>query len=323
MNRRTIVILLIVGLALLFALAAGAWIRGGQQAARLAEAGPLSCEMAQAPASPHEGMVYVPGGRFVMGDTYYPEERPLREVDVEGFWMDRTEVTNAEFAAFVAATGYVTIAERPVDTVRNPGLPPDMQKPGAVVFIMPNNVDGSGNIAQWWQYVPGANWRHPGGPGTSIEGREHFPVTAIAYEDALAYARWKGRALPTEAQWEWASREANPDAPNSHDQPKQANTWQGLFPVINLAEDGFAGIAPVGCFAPNRLGLYDMIGNLWEWTADPYAGAPGSRVIKGGSWLCAPSYCVRYRPGARQPQEEDLATSHLGFRTILVAPPPS
>lgn len=323
MNRRTLIIVLIVGMALLFALAASAWFRGGQQAARLADAGPLSCDMAQAPASPHEGMVYVPGGRFVMGDTYYPEERPLREVEVEGFWMDRTEVTNAEFASFVTATGYVTVAERRVDTVRNPGLPPDMQKPGAVVFIMPNNVDGTGNIAQWWQYVPGANWRQPGGPGASIEGREQFPVTAIAYEDALAYAAWKGRALPTEAQWEWASREANPDAPNRHDQPKQANTWQGLFPVINLAEDGFAGIAPVGCFEPNDLGLYDMIGNLWEWTADPYAGVPGSRVIKGGSWLCAPSYCVRYRPGARQPQEEDLATTHLGFRTILVAPPPS
>lgn len=321
MSRRTFVVVLAIALVLVLALAAGAWIGGGREVARLADAGPLSCEMAAGEPSPHEGMVWVPGGRFVMGDTYYPEEQPLREVEVDGFWMDRTEVTNAEFAAFVDATGYVTVAERPVDTVRNPGLPPDMQKPGAVVFIMPNNVDGSGNIAQWWQYVPGANWRQPGGPGTSIEGRDDFPVTAIAYEDALAYAEWKGRTLPTEAQWEWASREADPEKPNSREQPKEANTWQGLFPVINLAEDGFAGIAPVGCFAPNRLGLHDMMGNLWEWTADAYAGAPRSRVIKGGSWLCAPSYCLRYRPGARQPQEEDLATTHLGFRTILVAPP--
>lgn len=311
---------LVVLVALVVA-GANLWMRGGREAARFAGAERMSCLPPSADAqAPRADMVWVPGGTFTMGDTFYPEEEPLREVTVEGFWMDRTEVTNAEFAAFVDATGYVTVPERPVDAVAHPGLPPEMQKPGAVVFIMPNDVSGMGDISQWWQYVPGANWRHPGGPDTSIEGRDRFPVTAIAHEDALAYAAWKGRVLPSEAQWEWASRAADPGAPNPRAQPGEANTWQGLFPVINEAEDGFVGIAPVGCFEPNALGLYDMIGNLWEWTADAYEGAPGTRVIKGGSWLCAPSYCLRYRPGARQPQEADLATTHLGFRTIAPSP---
>lgn len=323
MSKRSIVLVLTIGLATFLSFAIGFWLHGGRKAAELSDAGPSVClQTADDASSPHPGMVWVKGGRFIMGDTLYPEEGPLREVSVDGFWMDRTEVTNAEFAAFVEATGYVTVAERPVDETLHPGLPPEMRKPGAVVFIMPNDVSGMGDISQWWQYVPGANWRQPGGPDTSIEGKDHFPVTAIAYEDALAYATWKGRTLPTEAQWEWAARGANPDAPAPRAQPKQANTWQGLFPVINEAEDGFVGIAPVGCFEPNELGLHDMIGNLWEWTADAYEGAPGRHVIKGGSWLCAPSYCLRYRPGARQPQEVDLATTHLGFRTILIAPPP-
>lgn len=324
MSKRRIVLILTIGLATFLSFAAGFWIQGGRKAAHHAASSPSTClETAHDTASPYPGMVWVEGGRFTMGDTVYPEEGPLREVLVEGFWMDRTEVTNAEFAAFVEATGYVTIAERPVDETLHPGLPPEMRKPGAVVFIMPNDVNGTGDISQWWQYVPGANWRRPGGPSSSINGKESFPVTAIAYEDALAYATWKGRALPSEAQWEWAARERKSDVPASRGQPKQANTWQGLFPVINDADDGFVGIAPVGCFEPNELGLYDMIGNLWEWTADTFEGTPGSRVIKGGSWLCAPSYCVRYRPGARQPQEADLATTHLGFRTILAARPPA
>jgi formylglycine-generating enzyme len=307
----------LIAVVVLGTAAANLWMRGGKEAARLAEIERSSCLPPVADTSaPHAGMVWVPEGTFTMGDTYYPEEKPLREVRVEGFWMDRTEVTNAEFAAFVAATGYVTVAERAVDTAAHPGLPAYMQEPGAVVFVMPNDVGGTGDISQWWQYVPGANWRQPGGPGTSIENRQQFPVTAIAYEDAQAYAAWKGRALPGEAQWEWAARAADPDAPATRDQPREANTWQGIFPIINEADDGFVGIAPVGCFKPNALGLYDMIGNLWEWTADKYEGAPGSRVIKGGSWLCAPSYCLRYRPGARQPQEADLATTHLGFRTV-------
>ncbi|MEQ8826445.1 MAG: SUMF1/EgtB/PvdO family nonheme iron enzyme, partial [Parvibaculum sp.] len=284
MSRRWFVLIVAIGLAAVAATAASLWSRTGRDTARLAEADRRHCDLAAGdPSAPYPGMVWVEGGRFTMGDTFYPEETLLHDVEVEGFWMDRTEVTNAEFAAFVADTGYVTVAERPVDIERHPNLPLDMRKPGAVVFVMPNDVRGTGDISQWWQYIPGANWRHPGGPDTSIDGKENFPVTAIAHEDALAYAEWKGRSLPTEAQWEWAARERKPEVPQDRTQPGEANTWQGLFPVVNQAEDGFVGIAPVGCFEPNALGLSDLIGNLWEWTSDEYEGAPGSRVIKGGS----------------------------------------
>lgn len=304
----------------------------------------LSCTLPeQAPDAPHPGMVWVPGGTFGFGDTVYPEEQPVRQTSVQGFWMDRTEVRNDAFAAFVQATGYVTVAERPVDPAQHPGLPPDMLAPGAVVFIMPNARDGSGSLTQWWRYIPGASWRHPGGPATSIAGRGAFPVVAVTIEDARAYSRWAGRALPTEAQWEWAARAGQSEAPTTgHDQPEAANTWQGLFPVANSADDGFVGLAPVGCYAPNGYGLFDMIGNVWELMSDPWqpfhavdardgndpaapllrAGASAQRVIKGGSFLCAPNYCMRYRAGARQPQDDDLATSHLGFRTVLQAPGP-
>ena len=333
------------GAALLLLLLTGLWFVGGRSTARLASNEPLACSHGIGKAGPHPGMVYVPAGEYRMGGSVYPEEGPLKEVSVSGFWMDRTEVTNDEFAEFVAATGYVTRAERGADPRIHPGLPPKLMKPGAVVFIMPNDVNGMGDISQWWQFVPGANWRHPGGPDTDIEGRGAFPVTDLAYEDVLAYAKWKGRTVPTEEQWEWAARAANPERhPNEHPsrQPVEANTWQGIFPVINKADDGYVGLAPVGCYKPNALGLYDMIGNVWEWTASRYAsrhdytpaddfdggsargdGAPVARyVIKGGSYLCAPNYCMRYRSGARQGQEADLATSHLGFRTILDAPAP-
>ena len=299
----------------------------------------LQCALPPENASrPHPGMVWVPGGRFELGDTENPEELPLRITTVAGLWMDRTEVTNDAFAAFVKATGYVTVAERPVDLKAHPGLPPEMQQAGAVVFVMPNDLKAGGQLTQWWRYTPGANWRHPGGPGTSIENRGAFPAVTLAYEDALAYARWKGHSLPTEAQWEWAARAGQQRAGQDHAQPQQANTWQGLFPVANSADDGFVGLAPVGCYAPNALGLFDMIGNVWELTADRYTAnhaAPATteqirpktsplaqRVIKGGSYLCAPNYCMRYRSGARQPQDDDLGASHLGFRTVLSAPPP-
>jgi len=294
-------------------------------------------------ASPHPGMVWIPGGTLKPGDTVYPEEGPFETVEVMGFWMDRHEVTNAEFAQFVEATGYVTRAERKADPAAHPGMPQDMLAPGAAVFVMPEMVE-NGNIAQWWRYIEGANWRHPGGPGTSIENRGHFPVVALAYDDVAAYARWKGRALPSEAQWEWAARGGRASTPD-HQQPKEANTWQGVFPVMNTQEDGFAGVAPVGCFQPNDFGLYDMVGNVWEWTSDLFradrfgqaGGGPDNpsaslgrasaslprHVIKGGSFLCAPNYCMRYRPGSRQPQDADLGSSHLGFRTILIAPPPN
>jgi len=259
------------------------------------------------PASgPHAGMVLVPAGTFAMGDTLYPEEGPIREVSVRGFWMDRTEVTNADFAAFVKATGYVTAAERP-------------DQKGAAVFVMPSGSADLSSFTSWWRYVDGANWRQPGGPGTSIEGRENYPVVAVTLEDAQAYAQWKGRRLPTEEEWERAAR-AGASTPPDHEQPSAANTWQGLVPVVDAAEDGFAGMSPVGCFQPNAYGLFDMVGNVWEMTATIYEGhTPRAQVIKGGSFLCAPNYCRRYRPAARQPQEADLGTSHVGFRTVIPA----
>ena len=329
--RRSTVAWIALGATAAIAVALGAvWHFGGESTARLASAetkvclAPLTDDQGR-----HPGMVWVPGGSYRMGDTVYPEERPMREVTVPGFWIDRHEVTNRQFAEFVAATGYVTVAERPVDTKIHPDLPPELAKPGAVVFIMPNDVNGLGDISQWWHYVPGANWRHPAGPGSSIEEHGNFPVVDLAYEDIAAYARWKGRAIPTEAQWEWAGRGGTSGLPQ-HEQPRDANTWQGIFPVLNTADDGFVGVAPVGCYKPNPYGLYDMIGNVWEWTSDIYSEnhAPNAstdssrRVIKGGSYLCASNYCMRYRSGSRQGQEADLATSHLGFRTVLAAPGP-
>ena len=331
------------------------WIGQGPSRIGASKAEVLQCALpAQAADNKHPGMVWVPTGSFDLGDAVYPEEGPLRRVKLDGFWMDRTEVTNEQFGQFVKATGYVTVAERDVDPKLHPGLPPEMRQPGAVVFVSPTAAGGTGqegaSATQWWRYLPGAQWRHPGGPRTSIEGRGAFPVVAITFEDALTYAKWKGRSLPSEAQWEWAARAAQATAQSQgaamREQPKQANTWQGLFPVLNSGEDGFVGLAPVGCYAPNALGLFDMIGNVWEltmdaWTPDhaalpvgpagtnadpatppPRPGAPLQRVIKGGSHLCAPNWCMRYRSGARQAQDEDLAVSHLGFRTVLNAPGP-
>jgi formylglycine-generating enzyme required for sulfatase activity len=272
----------------------------------------LQCELPpSSSAAARPGMVWIPEGVFDMGDSVYAEEKPVRNVRVKGFWMDRTEVTNSEFAAFVKATGYVTVAERPVNPQLIASLPEDMRKPGAVVFKVPAKLSYGDDPRQWWQYLPGANWQHP-----------------------------------TEAEWEWAARAGAKELPGQHDQPASANTWQGIFPMANASEDGFAGLAPVACYAPNAYGLFDMIGNVWELTADVFVAErpaassskqgldpdeaqrppifktlqansePKARVIKGGSFLCAPNYCMRYRAGSRQPQEEDLAVSHLGFRTI-------
>lgn len=254
-------------------------------------------------------MVWVPAGTFQMGSRFYPEEVPPHPVTVQGFWMDRTEVTNRQFQEFVQATNYVTTAERP-------------GKKGSAVFVVPPPGANLSDVSSWWTYVEGANWRHPEGPETDLTGRDDFPVVAISYEDALAYAKWKGRELPNEAQWERAARAGDDALPDS-EQPRDANTWQGVFPRIDTSDDGFAGIAPVGCFKANAFGLHDMIGNVWELTSDVFAGStPPARVIKGGSFLCAKNFCMRYRPAARQPQEEDLGTNHVGFRTILVAPGP-
>lgn len=265
----------------------------------------LACPLAIEERAQHPGMVWVKAGTLEMGGDVYPEETH-RKANVAGFWMDRTEVTNAEFEAFVKATNYVTVAER-------------RGKEGAAVFVLPSGNVSLSSAASWWRFVEGANWRHPGGPDTSIEGRENFPVVAVTLEDANAYAKWKGHRLPTEAEWEFAARAGAPTLPE-REQPKNANTWQGVFPIVDSGDDGFVGLAPVGCFKPNAFGLNDMIGNVWELTADTFEGhTPSAHVIKGGSFLCASNYCLRYRPGARQPQEDDLGASHTGFRTVLDA----
>lgn len=291
-------------------------------------------------SGPHSGMVHLAGGRFTMGsDHHYAEEAPAQEAVVDPFWIDRHDVTNAQFERFVAATGYVTVAERPATDANG-----RRSAPASAVFVMPE-----GRRAGTWRLVPGADWRHPLGPGSSIDGLANHPVVQVAYEDALAYARWLGRTLPTEAQWEFAARGGLPAQPYAWGErfaPEgrpMANTWQGAFPLVNSANDGFAGTSPVGCFPANGHGLFDMAGNVWQWTATVYALArergagfdpgrpddtlarraepPGSaRVIKGGSHLCAPNVCMRYRPAARQPAEPGLGTSHIGFRTVASVP---
>jgi formylglycine-generating enzyme required for sulfatase activity len=293
-------------------------------------------------------MAFIPGGNFRMGsERHQPEERFTHVVRVDGFWIERHEVTNAQFNQFVDGTGYVTLAERGLDPKTHPDTPKELLVPGSVVFIQPTTRHGR-QLSEWWQYVAGANWRHPTGPGSSIVAMENHPVVHIAYEDALAYARWRGHSLPTEAQWEFAARggrDGEDDWSSAFDADGKpiANTWQGVFPDLNTKEDGYAGTAPVGCFKPNGYGLYDMIGNVWEWTSDWYrsghsreaavnptgpdlvslrvaAGQSASRVIKGGSHLCSSNFCSRYRPAARQSQEIDLGAGHLGFRTVLNKP---
>lgn len=270
-----------------------------------------------------KGMVWIPGGRFTMGaDPHYPEEGPPQEVEVDGFWMATHEVTNAEFAAFVKATGYKTMAERAPPPL--PGAPPEMLQPGSAVFTVPT-AQNSG----WWRWVVGAQWRNPSGPDSGIIGEDAMPVVQIAYQDAQAYAQWAGMDLPSEAQWEFAARggAAALSEPLDEKGRPQANYYQGVFPQRNLETDGFAGRAPVGCFQPNGYGLYDMIGNVWEWTTargDRVGAVEAVNVIKGGSFLCAANYCARYRPAARQFQERGLGTDHIGFRLVdTKRPPPS
>jgi formylglycine-generating enzyme required for sulfatase activity len=290
-------------------------------------------------------MVHLAGGTFTMGsDTGRMEERVTRKAAVGPFWIGRHEVTNAQFAKFAEAAGYKTLAERPTDPRQHPGIPPELLVPGAMVFQQPQAPVSRADVTQWWRYVPGADWRHPFGPGSSIEGKANHPVVNVAYEDAKAYAQWLGHSLPTEAEWEFAARgglEGMKYAWGDAYDPAggwKANTWQGDFPMHDEALDGFSGTAPVGCFPPNGYGLFDMIGNVWEYTSDPwrpyhmphFAGlsakqdvsanaqqAAGPVTIKGGSWLCAPNFCERYRPSARQPQESGLGAVHIGFRTIL------
>ena len=276
------------------------------------------------------GMVALPGGRFTMGsDRFYREEKPLREARVGPFAILRHEVTNAQFAAFVAATGYKTVAERPLDARQFPKLKPQELLPGSLVFRQPAQVRDMVDISQWWAWTPGASWRAPEGPGSHLRGRDHHPVVHIAFEDALAYARWAGQDLPTEAEWEYAARGGLDNADYTWGTDKNArdaqgkplaNHWQGLFPVKDLVEDGHRGTAPVGCFAPNGFGLFDMAGNVWEMTKDDYADTrgpyAGMKVAKGGSFLCADNFCGRYRPAARTPHGVDTGMQHVGFRTV-------
>ena len=305
--------------------------------------------------SPRPEMKWIPGGDFVMGsDEHYPEEAPAHKVRVSGFWMEECAVTNAQFARFVADTGHVTLAERPPDPAMYPGALPELLVPAGLVFTKPPGRVDMRHIGNWWAYVPGADWRHPLGPDSSIEGMEQHPVVQVALEDVEAYANWAKLELPTEAEWEFASRGGLDGAEfvwGDELMPEgraMANTWQGEFPWQNLCIDGFEGTAPVGSFAPNGYGLYEMAGNVWEWTSDwyrerhaaprksccvpanPRGGAmdqsydprePAIRiprkVLKGGSHLCAPNYCRRYRPAARYPHPVDTATCHVGFRCIV------
>ena len=287
-------------------------------------------------------MAWLPGGTFRMGsEDFYPEEAPVRPVTVGAFWMDEHQVTVAEFRAFVSATGYRTVAERPLDPADFPGVEPEKLVPGSLVFHMtPGPVDLRDYFA-WWDYVPGACWGRPEGEGSSVDGREDHPIVHVAYEDAAAYAAWAGKELPTEAEWEYAARGGLDGAAftwgdeDLQEHTPLANTWQGEFPWQNLLVDGFAGTSPVGSFPPNDYGLFDMAGNVWEWTCDVFevdhpgqaaspCCAPGEsgvnasrRVIKGGSHICAPNYCLRYRPAARQSETVDTSTGHIGFRCVV------
>ena len=297
-------------------------------------------------------MVQVPGGTFRMGsDVHYPEEAPVHAVAVDGFSIDRVQVTNRAFEEFVSATGYVTVAERPLDPADFPGAPPENLVPGSMVFTMTTGPVDLRHINQWWRWAPGASWRHPEGPGSSLDDRADHPVVHVAYEDAEAYAAWAAKALPTEAEWEWAARGGLDGAAFAWgDEPERpgerlANYWHGDFPWRH--DDGYGATAAVGSFPANGFGLHDMAGNVWEWTADwwspthpatPRRAARGRprrgrrsraastrpsrsseiprKVVKGGSFLCADSYCQRYRPAARRPQMIDTGMSHVGFRCV-------
>jgi formylglycine-generating enzyme required for sulfatase activity len=296
---------------------------------------------AEPPVCP-EDMALIPGGRYRMGAVaHMPEEQPAGRQRISPFCLGAHETTNRKFTEFVAASGYRTVAERPLSIEQFPGLSPADRAPGSLVF-QPVAAGEPIEELSWWHWVPGADWRHPQGPYSSIKGLEDHPVVQVSYEDAEAYAHWAGGFLPSEAQWEYAARGGLKDqvyAWGNTWNPRRANTWQGTFPINNTAEDGHNGTAPVGSFPADGYGLHDMTGNVWEWTQDWYSvghdplaensdpivrseaatGDPrdpgvAKHVIKGGSFLCSANYCSRYRPAAREAQSPDTGTSHIGFR---------
>lgn len=290
-------------------------------------------------------LVDLPGGSFRMGSTsFYPEEAPIHTMTVNTFAIERHPVTNAQFADFVAATGYVTVAEQPLDPALYPEANPDDLCAGAMVFRSTAGPVDLRDWRRWWDWVPGANWRHPFGPDSDLVDKAEHPVVQVAYPDAVAYGRWAGRRLPTEAEWEYAARGPNSTTYSWGDEERpagrlMANTWQGKFPYRNDGALGWAGTSPVGAFPANEFGLIDMIGNVWEWTTTEFSAhhrldrppkaccTPAGPVLvpdptihqtlKGGSHLCAPEYCHRYRPAARSPQSQDTATTHIGFRCVV------
>ncbi|WP_237722744.1 formylglycine-generating enzyme family protein [Singulisphaera acidiphila] len=334
-----------VGLALvLIASFAVASRRGGS---RLSHEQASGASRTLPPGVAPEGMVWIPAGDFAMGsdDESMSDARPVHRVSLDGFWMDRTEVTNRQFERFVRATGYTTVAEQAPDPKAFPGAPKELLVPGSLVFSPPVGRVSLEDHLAWWRYVPGANWKHPSGPDSSIQGLEDHPVVQVCFDDALAYAKWAGKRLPTEAEWEYAARgglDGKRYCWGDDLKPGgkwQVNNWQGLFPNENMKEDGFDGTAPTGSFAVNGYGLSDMAGNVWEWCADWYQpnydpsqarnpqgpdsshdpAEPGipKRVQRGGSFLCSDLYCVRYLPGARGKGATDSGASHVGFRCVL------
>jgi formylglycine-generating enzyme required for sulfatase activity len=316
----------------------------------------ISVAVRARPAADFGNMVRIPGGTFRMGsDKHYPEEAPVHRVSVDGFWIDRHPVTNREFREFVRATGHVTFAEIPPDPKDYPGALPHMLYAGSLVFVPSDQPVDLKDWSRWWTFLKGADWRHPYGPKSGINGLDNHPVVHVSYADAFLYARWAGKELPTEAEWEFAARGGLDQAEFAWGDElapggrQMANTWQGEFPRQNLADDGFERTSPVNAFPPNGYGIYDMVGNVWEWTTDWYApGHPAEakksccipenprgphqdqsydpcqpaikiprKVVKGGSHLCAPNYCRRYRPAARHAQPIDTSASHVGFRCVV------
>jgi formylglycine-generating enzyme required for sulfatase activity len=380
MNRFASAALVLAGLAAVAGVVL--WQRYGRQApdtaiaAGATMAAPVSAfaptvpDPAPPPGPAPEGMQWIPGGEFSMGAAdpvghdanevgmlATRDSRPVHRVHVDGFWMDRTEVTNAQFAAFVAATRHVTVAEQPVSEEELPGSTPEMRAPGSAVFSRTDGPVPLDNALQWWRWVKGADWRHPEGPGSSLDGRANHPVVHVGFDDAVAFCDWAGKRLPTEAEWEFAARgglagKAYPWGDDFLPGGRwMTNAWQGHFPDANAATDGFVGTAPVASFPPNGYGLYDVAGNAWEWIADWYRpdyyaelAAAGQvarnprgpadsfdpdeprtakRVHRGGSFLCTEQYCSRYMVGTRGKGDVRSSTNHLGFRCAKPAATPA